>query len=246
VDRVAFLVEDSKERLGCMLNPETLELRRRAGLAQRDAGRAGTGATGDDALLATGGGLTELRLDLLFDVQLAGSSIASTDVRDLTGPLWRLAENRTAGPGHGRVPRVRFIWGKHWNIPGVVAAVAERLDRFSSAGAPQRSWLRLRLLRVEDASTPPVAQAPPVLPDPESPPPGPAISSPLPAAAAMHVVLGAGDGDGRGSERLDAIAQRMYGDPTVWRTLAAANRIDDPLRLPTGLQLHLPAAGGGR
>ena len=47
----------------------------------------------DDPLLYTGGGRTELDLDLLFDVSLAGSSVATRDVRDLTRAFWDLAEN---------------------------------------------------------------------------------------------------------------------------------------------------------
>ena len=43
---------------------------------------------------------------------------------------------------------------------------------------------------------------------------------------------------------------REYGDPTLWRALAAFNGIDDPLRLPPGSTLLLPSAdellaGGG-
>ncbi len=249
MERVAFLVEDTKERLGCLLNPESLEFRRQAGVRQRGSGTPGSAVRGDDALVATGGGSTELRLDLLFDIGLSGSSPRSDDVRDLTGPLWRLAENRTSGAGRGRIPRVRFIWGKFWNLPGVVVAVAERLDRFAPSGAPQRSWLRLRLLRVDEGDPP---GAPLVAPSADEQArlretatqrvirgePAPVVGGPV------HTVLGSGDGDQRSSERLDALAGRMYGDPTAWRTLAAANGIADPLRLPVGLALRLPVAGG--
>lgn len=239
MERVAFLIEDTKERLGCMLNPETLEIRRQAGVRPRPAG---IGSQRDEGLLMTGGGLTEVRLDLLFDIGLSGSSVASEDVRSLTGPIWRLAENRTRGPGRGRVPQVRFIWGKHWNIPGVVAAVAERLDRFAPSGAPQRSWLRMRLLRTESPAAPGPAL---VLPGPE------ALAAltegrqrPTGSPGVALTVLGSGSGAGRTSERLDAIAGRMYGDPGAWRAIAAVNRIDDPLHLPVGGELHLPTAGG--
>lgn len=239
MERVAFLIEDTKERLGCMLNPETLEIRRQAGVRPRPAG---IGTQRDEGLLMTGGGLTELRLDLLFDIGLSGSSTITEDVRTLTGPIWRLAENRIRGPGRGRVPMVRFIWGKHWNIPGVVAAVAERLDRFAPSGAPQRSWLRMRLIRTESTAIPGPAL---VLPD--------AVTlntlaggrdRPALGRGVAHTVLGGGSNGQRTSERLDAIAARMYGDPGAWRAIAAVNRINDPLHLPVGCDLHLPTAGG--
>jgi hypothetical protein len=249
MERVAFLVEDTKERLGCLLNPESLEIRRQAGVRQRGGGTPGSVARGDDALVATGGGITELRLDLLFDIGLSGSSTRTEDVRDLTGPIWQLAENRRSGSGRGRIPRVRFIWGKYWNLPGVVAAVAERLDRFSPAGAPQRSWLRMRLLRVDDGDPAGPPLVPPALTEQA------ALSetfiqravrgaTALFTAGPQHTVLGGGDGDRRSSERLDAIAGRMYGDPSAWRVLAAANGVADPLHLPVGLALRLPVAGG--
>lgn len=239
MERVAFLIEDTKERLGCMLNPETLEIRRQAGVRPRPVG---IGVQRDEGLLLTGGGLTELRLDLLFDIGLSGSSVPTEDVRSLTGPIWRLAENRSRGPGRGRVPQVRFIWGKHWNIPGVVAAVAERLDRFAPSGAPQRSWLRMRLLRSES----------PAAPGPTLVLPGAEVVSALAARrqrpaggqGVVLTVLGSGSGGTRTSERLDAIAGRMYGDPGAWQAIAAINHLDDPLHLPIGYDLHLPTTVG--
>jgi hypothetical protein len=152
VERVAFLIEETNERIGCLLNPETLVMRRVAGVQPR---RSATGQlTGaglaDDPLLYTGGGRTELELDLLFDVSLAGSSITTSDVRDLTLPLWNLAENTSQDAGYACPPQVLFIWGKSWNIRGVVVAVAERLEYFTSEGVPRRSWLRLRMLRAAE------------------------------------------------------------------------------------------------
>lgn len=154
MERVAFLIEDTNERLGCLLNPESLVIRRAAGVrpARSATGQLTGAGLADDPLLFTGGGRTELDLDLLFDVTFAGSTASTDDVRDLTGPLWRLAENTRSRDGFGRPAAARFIWGKNWNIPGVVVAVAERLEHFTPAGVPRRSWLRLRMLRVADTS----------------------------------------------------------------------------------------------
>ncbi len=152
MERVAFLIEETNERIGCLLNPETLVLRRVAGVRPRRSATGqltGEGLT-DDPLLYTGGGRTELDLDLLFDVSLAGSSITTEDVRDLTLPLWELAENADRREGYGQPPLVRFIWGKSWNIPGVILAVSERLEHFTPEGMPRRSWLRMRMLRANE------------------------------------------------------------------------------------------------
>jgi hypothetical protein len=163
-------------------------LRRRAGLRARQP--AGAPAPdlprGDDPLLFTGGGTTELLLDLLFDVSLADPAAAVEDVRALTGPLWRLAEAADLVDGYGRPPLVRFVWGKAWNFPGVVAAVAERLEHFGEQGAPRRSWLRMRLLRMEPA--PGAADAPGTEPTPPGARAGPALEG-LPAVADADQVL---------------------------------------------------------
>jgi nucleoid-associated protein YgaU len=42
-------------------------------------------------------------------------------------------------------------------------------------------------------------------------------------------------------DSLMSIAYQEYGDSALWRAIALANDIDDPLRLPTGLELRVPA-----
>ncbi|HEY2342798.1 MAG TPA: hypothetical protein VGH90_07205, partial [Chthoniobacteraceae bacterium] len=77
MERVTFLVERTGERIPCLLNPECLEVRRSAGIVRRrSAGGAVIGnPRTDDPLVATGGGITEYQLKLLFDVDLlAGQS----------------------------------------------------------------------------------------------------------------------------------------------------------------------------
>jgi Contractile injection system tube protein len=232
MERVAFVIESSGDRLSCLLNPESLVLRRRAGLAPRSsAGGLVTGAElADDPIFFNGGGTTELILDLLFDVTLPGSSVPASDVRELTGPLWRLAENAGAGPEQGHPLTALFVWGKALRFRGVVAAVAERLEYFSIDGVPQRSWLRLRMLRVaeSEADLEGGALPPPLLPEnldePPQMPDGPSF---------IHTVLVDGTADAEASvdERLDLLAYKYYGDAAQWRVLAWLNDIADPLRL---------------
>jgi hypothetical protein len=254
MERVAFLLEETGERIDCLLNPESLVLRRHAGVrVKRSPGglASGLGMT-DDPLLFTGGGTTELKLDLLFDVSLSGVSLSTEDVRDLTRPLWDLAENQRGSDGYGRPSLARFVWGKWWNILGVVASVAERLEQFSAEGLPGRSWLRMRFLRVNE---PPVEEPPPA-PPPESTilapetvaPPG-VPPAPL-ESVAYHVVVGEGAEGGEGvegaesyGERLDQIASTYYGDPSLWRLIASFNNIDDASHVPAGTLLLIPPPG---
>jgi nucleoid-associated protein YgaU len=51
-------------------------------------------------------------------------------------------------------------------------------------------------------------------------------------AVRSHVVR---DGDS-----LQSIAYEAYGDPTLWRAVAEANGIDDPLSLRRGMRLAVP------
>ena len=223
MEYVAFLIESTGECIGCLLNPESLLFRRQAGVAVRQtAGGAVAGQEReDDQLLCHGGGNTELTLNLLFDVSLARSPTVTSDVRDLTGPLWRLAEN-SAG---GTPPICRFVWGKSWDLPGIVTSVAERFEYFTAEGIPRRSWMRMRFRRVAE---PPAAPA-------YEPRPG-AAGTTGPTGKVIppefHEVIG--------GEKPEQIASKAYGDPSWFRALMAHNNIDDPLHIPAGSVLDIP------
>jgi nucleoid-associated protein YgaU len=246
MERVAFLIERTGERIGCLLNPESVVRRRVAGVRpRRSVGGLLTGAgLSDDQLIYTGGGTTELNLDLLFDVTVAGSTIATEDVRDLTARLWSLAENFPSDDGYGRPPLARFIWGKSWNILGVVAAVAERLEYFTPEGVPRRSWLRMRMLRVaEPLSTPLTALASNLVVAAEPETTGTPVAAVQSAASTgeerIYEVVGE-PGGGGSSDTLYNIAARFGLDPSWWREIAERSGIDDPLRIEPGTQLRIP------
>ena len=245
MERAAFLIEESSERIGCMLNPESLIMRRVAGVQPRRSigGQLSGVNLTDDPLLYTGGGRTELDLDLLFDISLAGSTITTDDVRDLTRPLWSLTENRAGSDGYGNPPVIRFIWGKSWNIPGVVIAVSERLEQFDMSGAPQRSWLRMRLLRVNEP--PNRTPEPTGLQQLETETPTPSeLNQNIENDSVLlyETKSGGEDGDSNLGERLDLLAFRQYGDPSFWQLIAQFNNIDDPNHVPPGTILQLPPA----
>lgn len=242
MERVAFLVEQSGVRIPCLLNPESVVLRRASGVRplRSVGGLAGARAMADDPLLQTGGGTTEIVVDLLFDVSLIEKPVAEgekpiTDVRTQTLPLWQLTEH--SDPTQSGAGIVRFVWGKTWNIRAVVAALAERLEYFDVDGAPGRSWLRMRMLRVDEpepAQQPAVA-APQAQPGAETQvievPPSPATAETLQEEASQ---------DEPPPQRLDELAYRMYGDPSMWKLVAAANGVIDPFHIPAGFSLRFP------
>jgi hypothetical protein len=240
MERIAFLVDRTGERIDCMLNPETFELRRLAGVRPRVTGSGqliGAGLS-DDPLLFTGGGRTELTLDLVFDVDLIDARTAPEDVRDLTRALWQLAENTAQELGGVRPPLVRLVWGKTWNVPAVIVAVAERFDSFDSTGVPRRSWLRVKLVRVADT--------PAYEPSGFSGGGADTAADRLPSAGGVGAVQAVGDGGAEADftgVRMDLLAAQALGSPTGWRRLAEHNDIDNPLAVPPGAVLAVPGGG---
>ncbi|SBT42058.1 CIS tube protein [Micromonospora narathiwatensis] len=233
MERVAFLVDESGTRVDCLLNPETVQVTRLAGVRPRGAaGGALTGAgLADDPLVFTGGGRTELVLDLLFDTDFVESQVRPEDVRTLTRPLWLLAENSATEHGWLRPPLVRLVWGKTWNVPGVIVAIAERFDGFTRTGTPRRSWLRLKLVRVAESGEAARAGFEEELA---------AASTPLPPGSAVVAAADGAAEPGWSGVRFDLLAHDALGSPLRWRLLAEHNRIGDPLTVPAGAALAVP------
>ena len=234
MERAAFLIEASGDRIPCLLNPASLLLRRVAGVRPRfSSGGPLTGAgLSDSPLLFTGGGTTELTMDLLFDVSLARNDPAPENVRFLTEPLWRLVENAAKEGEYGRPPTVRFVWGKAWNIPGVVVGLAERLEYFTQAGVPRRSWLRMRMLRTgaEEAAEP----LTPTLEPTEELGDWPEVDE---GEVRRYDLIGDGEG---AAERPDAIAAANGFAPEDWPLIMDFSGVDDPTALAAGQTLRIP------
>ena len=251
MERVAFLLEENGQRISCLLNPASLTVRRTAGVRQQSSTSGtltGSGLT-DDPLLFSGGGRTEVELELLFDVNVAGSTIESKDVRDLTSPFWQLAEN-VQTDSHAAPPLARFVWGKAWNVLGGVVAVAERFEQFTSAGEPQRSWLKMRFVRVAEPARLTMADFSAEIPTEqpiETPDGVDSLLDMLPGNSAepfttdqtvldeetdVHELIG--------DESLSNLSFQYLNDPTKWRWLAWWNRIVHPLQIAAGTLIRVP------
>lgn len=231
MERVAFLIEDTGEHIGALLNPETVVMSRTAGVEpRRSSGGRMTGAgMADDPLLFTGGGHTELRMDLLFDVDLAPSQLAVTDVRQMTRPIWSLAENSAEVERQRRPPLVRFVWGRAWNVPGIVTEVAERFDRFAPDGSPLRSWMRLLFVRLGTAADEAGGE------NFELNQRLPTVDLTAPPVATLPVPgdgTGGAEPDGNSdSAQLGMLSVAAFGTPFLWKALLAYNNIEDPAHI---------------
>jgi hypothetical protein len=236
MERVAFMVEQTGDRITCMLNPDSVVVRRISGVQARGVGNGALsrGVLADDPLFYTGGGTTEILLNLLFDTSLTEAAQQIDDVRSLTRPLFELSQGRSNTLGQAELPLVRFVWGKAWNVLGVVSAVSERLEYFSPEGAPQRSWMRIRMLRVTEPDEPAGPLEQPQIPTDVSP------ENVSGEESDFYSLRGEGSGDSASTERLDQVAWAKYGSAAWWRLIAAFNNIDDPLNVPAGTTLRLP------
>jgi hypothetical protein len=162
---------------------------------------------------------------------------SSIDVRTLTQPLWALAENGDPVAGNLALQRVRLIWGCSWNVPGVILAVAERLECFDEQGVPKRSWLSLLMRRVEEQLESGNAPAPPTSRQFELNPAEPDAGDSSDDSVTLPV-----DEDGTALTPLYLVAADRYGDPRYDRAIAEYNDLDDLLEVDPGQAIRLPPA----
>jgi phage tail-like protein len=131
---------------------------------------------------------------------------------------------KTKPKGDLTLPDITFTWGRGFNkVPVRLASLSVSYTRFTTDGTPSRAKVSLKLEQTK--ATPP-----------SQPPPAPGGRNPTSggiAGRATHLMLQ--------SESLPSVAGAQYGDASRWRNVAAANGIDDPLRVAPGTTLYLPA-----
>lgn len=115
----------------------------------------------------------------------------------------------------GSPPWVLFRWGELTGFLAYVASVQVKYTLFTAAGLPVRATCTVALEEI--AGNPPKQN--------------PTSGGLVPRR--VHVLI---EGD-----TLAGIAYNEYGNASLWRAVAAANRIDDPMRLRPGTSVLLPA-----
>jgi hypothetical protein len=146
-----------------------------------------------------------------------------------------LSESTAAPSGEPKMAVVRLIWGKTWNVPGVVAEIAERLEEFAASGAPRRSLLTMRFVRVnesDDQPRPAASLTPSELAVLQQ------IRADSTKAAPAADRTGIAGGFSLGG-RADLIASRAYRSESMWRLVLASNGISDPFQDLAGRPLTL-------
>jgi nucleoid-associated protein YgaU len=169
-----------------------------------------------------GGNPREMSVSLMLDVSLQGDQAS---IRPTTDKLFKMMEvpgGQGAG-GSGAVPPfITFQWGSVVTFKAVCTQLTVAFKMFHPNGEPIRADVKMSLKQAETASTASSTGA-------NRP------GNPTTRANAGHGVHTVKDGDS-----LPSIAFSTYGDATVWRAIADANGIENPLHLRRGRALSLP------
>jgi nucleoid-associated protein YgaU len=166
-----------------------------------------------------GGQPRQLTMQLLFDVfEKEGATVAKE-----IDELWKLVlADREKTPVHNdereRPPLCVLHWGDHWEFTATVTSLKVRYMLFREDGRPARAMVDLTLVEARD--------------DKEQPGTNP-TSYAEPGHRRREVIAG---------DTLPLIAYQEFGDPGVWRRIADANQLDDPLALRPGQVLAIPPA----
>jgi Contractile injection system tube protein/LysM domain len=134
------------------------------------------------------------------------------DVRTQTDQLVQLTRIE---PGRNQPPVCKLSWGhdsSDFPFDGVVTSLTQTFVLFRSSGEPVRANVDVVFTEHIDAE----------------------MNKRVTDPDFTTYVVKRGD-------TLSAIASALYRDPTLWRVIATANGIDDPLHLRIGARLAIPA-----
>lgn len=161
--------------------------------------------------------LTRLSLELFFDTTLTG--IPPENVQNHTRKIFSLTQASIQPPkGMKRPPRCQLIWGTISGkdsilLPdGFLESVTKKLTHFLEDGTPVRATLSCVFKEWKEPKKRAKIENP--------------IDDPV------RIV--------KRGETLSSIANEEYGDPSLWRIIAAENRLINPRNLNPGMVLTIP------
>lgn len=160
----------------------------------------------------TGADPCKMTLEMFLDATATHDTSVVTTVETLFTCC--APTDKSAGKDEPSPPLVALQWGKVTTFAAFITSVSAKYTLFSSDGTPIRALCQVSL---EEMPVEPWRQNP---------------TSGGQSVRRAHRLV---DGD-----TLASVAYAEYGDPTLWRRVAAFNGIDDPLRLRQGSRLLLP------
>lgn len=211
------------KKIPVQFNPESMKVTFANQVAEPKGGDQKAGTAGRQFV---GAGTTKLALTLWFDVTAMAENPLD-DVRRLTADVlhFMTPQKAESDPKKLAPPGTRFSWGS-FLFDGMVEGLEENLEFFSAAGKPLRASVSLTL-------------------------------------AQQKILVSKFEGDGLvpsrpGQRPFTPAAQRASlqnmagaaGKAEGWQDIAAANAIEDPLRIPPGTLIDMEAgvdfaSGGG-
>lgn len=138
-------------------------------------------------------------------------------LNELTNGASQLTRGTSSGGAQvmTELPELTLTWGTGEPRNVVLQRVAITIDQYTTQGDPLAATATITLVCLA----------------PQLPNTNPS-SGGIPGRSSHVLVSG---------ENLIGLATSTYGSASLWRRLAQANNIDDPLRVPAGRQIYLPS-----
>lgn len=212
LEKAIILNTVTQEKIPVLFNPEEYSVNKENNFAQ--AAIPGLSAP---ILQFVNGNMKTLEMELFLDTYEAhgeGGQVvnqAGEDVRTLTGKITGLMN---IDPTTHAPPVLLFVWAS-LSFTCVLARASQRFILFLPDGTPVRARLQVTFNEFRNV-------------DQEAR----EIKRETADYSKLHVVSQ--------GETLSAIAGRSYGNPAYWRAIALRNRVENPRRLPAGLELVIP------
>jgi len=203
------------KKVKVQFNPESMKVTFANQVAEPKGGDQKAGTAGRQFV---GAGTTKLALTLWFDVT-AMTEKPVDDVRRLTADVLHFMTPAKADSDPKKLapPGARFSWGS-FIFDGMVEGIEESLEFFSAAGKPLRASIALTMTQQKILVS--KFEGDGAVPSR----PGQRPFTPAPQNASLQDMAGAA---GKGGD---------------WQGMAAANNIEDPLRMSPGALIDLDAS----
>lgn len=204
--------KDEGPTLACEFNPSTVKLSKSTSWSTPRA----KNAKDHPKPQFVGTGPQTLTLNLLFNAYDRTGSPAAIPVTEAVSELfsWTCPTQKSQDQGNPLPPTISFQWGAQLEVTGFIQHVDIEYLLFDTDGTPLRATaaVTIQTLPAELKGTNPTSGG----------------------------ISGRRCAQTSEADSLASIAQREYGDASLWRAIAIANDIDDPGRVPPGTGLLLP------
>jgi hypothetical protein len=216
--KIAYDSPSGLKSIECQFNPATLTITKsvawNAVFPSEDGSEDTQADLNSPEMVFAGGHPAEFDLDLVFDT----TTLNNQDVRGFTNQLLQLTLMGSGDPSHidEDPPDVQFIWGEFVLFEAVIKRVQISYTLFLPSGIPVRARANVHFIQAYDADSSADAQNPTSRTDPRK----------------THRV--------QQGDRLDFLAYQEYGRADLWREIAQANNLNDPLDINPGQILIIP------